>query len=1677
MMDRRRRGLALRTGLAGELLERRDLLAANSDIEPGARTAGTIRFVQPQIGQHSFAEIILEDADLLDVDVVEVVAISSDSERESLTLTAFQPGRFRGGIQLTPIASVPEDGLLTVEGNREIRVEYQDANLTDGTPGTVAVTSTVSRDTVGNRAANAKPLDINVQSRDAIDHHSDVDWYSFNAAEGGQYSVNAGSGSALDVFVRLYGPDGETLLTADDDSGNRFDARIDWTAPASGTYFFEVSSLVPARTGSFTAFVQGPSVPNPNDDHADIAGPEATFVGAGATAGAIEEAGDVDVFAVELQAGSMNRFEVILASDWDSTLQLLAPDRVTQIGFNDDAFGVGSRLDVNIFSSGTYYLVVAGFGSNVGMYDLLVSTGTDDHPDIIGEGYEPVSLREPLIGTIGRSGDKDVIAVEMTEGEQYVIDVGLQSLSDSVLRLYRPDGQVLASNDDGGVSFGSRIAWTARESGTHFAEVTGFGSSTGTYQLTVLDFPPVPIMLEQSLEAELDELEQFDRYVVEVEAGVRYEFDVLLGSLRDSVLELYTDGSESPIERDDDGGEGRGSRITWLAPESGWYELHVRRHFTSNNGTYTISVNQVIDDHADIPGDSLKVVSAGELSSGHFEFVGDVDVWAVDLVAGQHYQLSGIADRTAAISLQVLHFEHQLPILSSTLSPSGEATIADWKSPESGRYFVEVRTGRTFEGSYDLSLRSVDQHADASEMATQLTVPTELRTSVDAAADLDWYRFDGIAGTNYVIKARMSEPANGVVIRLFDEGGTELAAGVTDESGGSTIEFVPESDGPLLVRVSGADESNGLYELRLGTDVLDEDDHGNAADFATPVELPMDGSSFSITARLESLDDVDVFALDALPNQFYEIQVTGSTLADPRLRVIDSTGTDIAFVDDAGESLDAGATLAFPTAGEYNLAIDSPSGTGAYDVAITVTADDHVDAVGDEAVLVELGSAITGNLFVPGDVDLFALEVDVPGDFLIAPPANLFVGVLDANGDPVIFFPELNNELAWTAVQSGRYFLAVGHRPGVEVQGSTDYEFNVDVAPDDYPDGPTEDPAIISIGETVSGLLEVTNDMDTFAIDLEPADGIEVTLQTPGASIALLAEDGTELALLQSSPIIYKSELGGRHYVQVRRFSAEGREYTFTLDRHADDFPDYPTPDATPVERDVFVDGTLEISGDADLFPFDVEAGQVVRADFRGRGLDDANLEILDGEGNLLAVEFFDTSLDWTAGESGRYFLRISDFRTGTYRVRVNFIEDDHVNVAGADATPLTFGERVSGEIEVTSDSDVFAFELLAGETVELTVRGSLDDPSLDVLDFRTERRFDDGVYFSAPQPGTYYAAVRSSSIGTYSVEGERVEDDHRDAVVDGLTTAAVGESFSGVLESVGDHDIFAFDFPASSKVEITTESTGTLQIELFNEDLNVVSNSSVWSAPAGRHYIDISSFSGEGTYSFSLTQTFDDHLDTTTEGAAVLGPDEELGGTIETAGDRDVFEFFPLPGRRYQFDAIPGEGVDTELGILDPFSRRLASNDDVQIGNPASRVIWDAPGEGPFYISVRSFRGRPGDYRVSYSLIGDSPVENFDINQDGQLNAADVDWLLLGRVDFNEDGRITDRDFDGYLAAAGIRPGDANVDGRVDFDDFLALSGSFGANRGVWSDGDFNGDRLIDFADFLILSQSFDSD
>jgi hypothetical protein len=97
-------------------------------------------------------------------------------------------------------------------------------------------------------------------------------------------------------------------------------------------------------------------------------------------------------------------------------------------------------------------------------------------------------------------------------------------------------------------------------------------------------------------------------------------------------------------------------------------------------------------------------------------------------------------------------------------------------------------------------------------------------------------------------------------------------------------------------------------------------------------------------------------------------------------------------------------------------------------------------------------------------------------------------------------------------------------------------------------------------------------------------------------------------------------------------------------------------------------------------------------------------------------------------------------------------------------------------------------------------------------------------------------------------------------------------------------------------------------------------------------------------------------------------------------------------------------------------------------------------------------------------------------------LDASDIDFLWAAvaqdsgepALDLNADDTVDEADVD-YLVESVFqtRAGDTNLDGRVDFNDFLRLASSFG-KVASWTFGNSNVDTLVDFDDFLILASNF---
>jgi hypothetical protein len=102
------------------------------------------------------------------------------------------------------------------------------------------------------------------------------------------------------------------------------------------------------------------------------------------------------------------------------------------------------------------------------------------------------------------------------------------------------------------------------------------------------------------------------------------------------------------------------------------------------------------------------------------------------------------------------------------------------------------------------------------------------------------------------------------------------------------------------------------------------------------------------------------------------------------------------------------------------------------------------------------------------------------------------------------------------------------------------------------------------------------------------------------------------------------------------------------------------------------------------------------------------------------------------------------------------------------------------------------------------------------------------------------------------------------------------------------------------------------------------------------------------------------------------------------------------------------------------------------------------------------------------------------DFIRDGILNATDID-LLSAAVgsddlifDLNVDGAVDQLDRGVWITdLKNTLVGDADLNRRVEFADFLTMAAWFG-QPGGWAAGDFDGDAFVGFPDFLALAANF---
>ena len=721
----------------------------------------------------------------------------------------------------------------------------------------------------------------------AIGIYRDQDWFAVELEAGKTYRFDlkgsaTDDGTLADPSLRgIRDADGETVYNLrGDDRGVGWNSRVYFTADEDGTYFVAAGADPDADVGIGTYTL---SVTEFTDDYAADPATTGTVAVGGSATGNIGPPGDEDWFAVVLEAGKTYRFD--LEGSRTSDVKLSDPylrgiynadgERIANTTDNNSGWASNSRVYFTPDEGATYYVAAGAYGTYHGTYILSVTEIPDDYAD------GPATTGTVVVGgsvasEIGPRGDKDWFAVELETGKTYRFDLeggysGKGTLVDPYLRgIYDAGGERIANttDDDSGVGRNSRVYFTPNEDATYYVAAGADGNGVGTYTLSVTEFTddyaadPDPattgtVAVGSSVEGSIEPPRDEDWFAVVLEAGKTYRFDLEGSQTSDDTLSdpylrgIHDAGGERIANTtDDDGGEGRNSRVYFTPNEDATYYVAAGayRNFA---GTYTLSVTEVADDNAADPATTGTVAVGGSVA-GYIEPPGDEDWFAVELVAGKIYRFDLERVRADYPVLDQPHIPESLfsvldyLINGSTWDPylrgihnadgslingttnddggRGRDSRVYFTPQETNTYYVAAGADGNDVGAYTLSVTDVtDDHGAAPDTAGMVAVDGAVEGRIEPPGDQDWFAVELEAGTRYRFDLKGSWTDDGTLADpylrgIHDADGNEIP-GTQDDDGGrhenSRVTFTPVANGTYYV-AAGADGGGvGTYTLSV----------------------------------------------------------------------------------------------------------------------------------------------------------------------------------------------------------------------------------------------------------------------------------------------------------------------------------------------------------------------------------------------------------------------------------------------------------------------------------------------------------------------------------------------------------------------------------------------------------------------------------------------------------------------------------------------------------------------------------------------------------------------------------------------------------------------------------------------------------------------------------------------
>ena len=703
----------------------------------------------------------------------------------------------------------------------------------------------------GNSRPQAARVGLNTETAGALEQAGDVDYFRVEVSQAGQVTVET---SGTTDTVGYFGGATGGWLGQDDNTGAEKNFRI--ASPVTpGTYYVAVvGANGRTATGAYTLAVRFTVGGGTTAEHGNSRA-QATLVGLNTeTAGALERAGDVDYFRIEVTVAG--RLTVGTTGTTD-TFGYFGDATGRWLSQNDEAsYGDTNFQIVRQVTPGTYYLALVGGNSRraTGAYTFTVQftagQAADDHANAL-ERATGVALNTPTAGVLERAGDIDYFRVTITQDGTLTVES--TGDTDTYGYLRGVDGRHLGQDDNSGTSQNFQLTRQV-VAGTYYVAVVGGNnrSATGAYLLRLRltsdgdGAGSTATLLDRATVVGINSVTQAE---LQNGAADYYRVDVT----RSGTLTVHTEGPVdtvgvfSPLDnawfsQDDSGGSGDNFRITQQVTP-GTYIIAVRGAYDGDVGRYAFHVAFSSEAGRNTPRVIPVTVGANSITAGELAD-GAVAYYRIEVPQAGALGVRADSDTDTVGVLWPGNRTSLENEWTNSWDDDGYDRFADFQIAErvsAGTYFVAVSE---YVGAYGYSDGNDEDytlylHYAATGSAgrgnsilerARSIAPNSDTPGVLAGSQPDYYRIEVPRSGTLTIETTGDTETYGVLSPLGNEwfssarGGGKFGYTYDSERGtyvqgdyrGEGFEIVQSvSTGTYLVAVVGAYNDTGPYNLRV----------------------------------------------------------------------------------------------------------------------------------------------------------------------------------------------------------------------------------------------------------------------------------------------------------------------------------------------------------------------------------------------------------------------------------------------------------------------------------------------------------------------------------------------------------------------------------------------------------------------------------------------------------------------------------------------------------------------------------------------------------------------------------------------------------------------------------------------------------------------------------------------